>query len=193
MLTYASVLHYQAGKKHFPDFIDNAFGTNLTSNHSENFYADAKIKKGAQSLSLHTAENCFCTMKTYQFMMWGEIRNCVLILVICAIFLLTDHSSVFIYLCKLTVPIVWIKKAINYFYARHEFERLYKDIYKVLTYKHKQSELMAESIHILLQYETLKAWLNYPVSEKVFFKHRGEINDAFAKERECYIKYDTEK
>lgn len=187
LLISASIMHYQAGKKHFPDFLDNAFGTSLTSEHSTNYYADPSLKKGAYSLSLHTAENCYCTMKTFKLMWKESVKKAIYIVIISCIFLLTDHSNYFILLCKLTVPLVWLKSAVVYLYARHEFERLYKDIYKVMTHRYTQSELMVESIHILLQYETLKAWLNYPSSEKVFLTHRDDINKGFAKERKNYV------
>ncbi len=186
---YASVLHYEAGKVHFPDFLDNAFGSKLTTKHSENFYADPDMRKGAQSLSLHTAENCFFTKTIFNYMKKGQITNAVIVLIVCIVAMFADFGDWILFFFKLTVPIVWIKKAIVFLYARHEFNRMYQEIYKIMTQPSSQSNLMANSIHILLQFETLKAWLNYPSSEKVYEKHKDEINANFKIERESYHKY----
>lgn len=66
---------------------------------------------------------------------------------------------------------------------------LYKDIYFVLTHKTSNSQLMADSINILLQYETLKAWLNFPASELVYNSYRDLINEEFDKEQQNFVVY----
>jgi len=186
---YASVLHYNAGKVHFPDFLDNAFGSKLTTNHSENFYADPNMKKGAQSLSLHTAENCFFTKCIFNYMTKGQIIYPVVVIAICVVAMFVDAGNMILLFFKLTVPFVWIKKAIVFFYARHEFNRMYQEIYKVMTLPCSQANLMANSIHILLQFETLKAWLSYPSSEKIYNEYKDEINALFEIERKSYHNY----
>lgn len=95
----------------------------------------------------------------------------------------------FVFFCKLTIPIVCLRKAVAFFYARHEFDRLYKEIYFVLTHKTSNSQLMADSINILLQYETLKAWLNFPASELVCNFYRDLINEEFDKEQQNFVVY----
>ena len=186
---YASLLHYEAGKVHYPDFLDNAFGSKLTTNHSENYYADPAMKKGAQSLSLHTAENCFFTKTIFNYMTQSQITNAIFVVIICVIALFADSGDWILFFFKLTVPIVWVKKAVVFLYARHEFNRMYKEIYNIMVQPSSQSNLMAKSIHILLQFESLKAWLNYPTSEKVYEKHKDEINAKFKIERKSYYKY----
>lgn len=46
---------------------------------------------------------------------------------------------------------------------------------------------MADSINILLQYETLKAWVNFPASEKIYCSYRDLINEEFEKEQQAFV------
>ena len=48
---------------------------------------------------------------------------------------------------------------------------------------------MADSINILLQYETLKAWLNFPPSELVYNSYKDLINEEFDKEQQTFVVY----
>lgn len=80
-----------------------------------------------------------------------------------------------------------LKKTITIFYAAFEFSRLYEDIYKVMTHKSTKRQLLADALNILLQYESLKARLNFPSSEKIYKEYNEQINKDFEKEKSNYI------
>ena len=188
-LTCSSILHYQASKVHFPDFLDEALGSNLTTNHSKDYYSGEKIKKGVYKIAYQTAENCFFTKRIFHLMTQSQFFQLFVVALVVFLSFLGDNSNMFVFFCKLTIPIVWSKKIVVFFYAQHEFDRLYKEIYFVLTHKTSNSQLMADSINILLQYETLKAWLNFPASEMVYNSYRDLINEEFDKEQQTFVVY----
>lgn len=186
-LVYSSLLHYQAGKLHFPDFLDNALGTCLISEHSENYYDDLEMKKGALKIAYQTAENCFFTKYIFKLMAQQQYKSIICIVIVAILVFISGYTDFLLLFFKITLPIVMLKKTITIFYASYEFCRLYDDIFRVLTHKSNQKQLLADSLNILLQYETLKAWINFPSSEKIYKEHRERINKDFEKEKSNYI------
>lgn len=92
-----------------------------------------------------------------------------------------DHSQFFIAILKLTIPFVWLKKAVVYFYACYQLNRLNDELRDLMVNKRTSNEMKAQSLKYALTYESLMAWLNTPVSEKIYKKHREEINREFDK------------
>lgn len=97
----------------------------------------------------------------------------------------------FVFFYKLTIPIVWAKKTVVFSMLNMSLIgciRIYI-LYRLI--KTSNSQLMADSINILLQYETLKAWLNFPPSELVYNSYRGLINEEFDKEQQTLLFIDS--
>lgn len=186
-IVFSSILHYQAGKFHIPDFLDNALGSCLISEHSENYYDDQEVKNGALKIAYQTAENCFFTKYIFKIMEQQQYKSIILIVIIAILVFVSGYANFVVLFFKITLPIVMLKKTITIFYASFEFSRLYEDIYKVMTHKSTKKQLLADSLNILLQYEALKAWLNFPSSEKIYKDYNKQINKDFEKEKSKYI------
>lgn len=120
---YSSILHYQASKVHFPDFLDEALGTNLTTNHSKDYYSGEEIQKGVYKIAYQTSENCFFTKRIFQLMTRSQLFQLIVVAIVVLFAFLGDNSNIFVLFCKLTIPIVWVKRAFVFFYAQHEFDR----------------------------------------------------------------------
>lgn len=186
-IVYSSILHYQAGKLHFPDFLDNALGTCLITEHSENYYDDEEVKKGALKIAYQTAENCYFTKYIFKIMKQQQYKSFICIVIIAMLVFISGYTDFVVLFFKITLPVVMLKKTITIFYAAFEFSRLYEDIYKVMTHKSTKRQLLADALNILLQYESLKAWLNFPSSEKIYKEYNEQINKDFEKEKSNYI------
>lgn len=186
-IVYSSILHYQAGKLHFPDFLDNALGTCLITEHSENYYDDEEVKKGALKIAYQTAENCYFTKCIFKLMAKQQYSSFFRVVIFAILAFLSGHSDFIVLFFKVTLPIAILKKTVTIIYADFEFTRLYEEIYKVMTHKSSKRQLLADSLNILLQYESMKAWLNFPSSEKIYKEHRERINKDFEKEKSNYI------
>ena len=157
---WASIIHYEAGKKHFPDLLDNAFGTALTTEHSENYYASDEVKLGAGKLAWNVTENCFFTVSIYKMMLWPVLRKCLFFIFFFVVAVILNQTDWIVTILRLTVPIVWLKKAIVFYYALNQFKGQYEKAYMVMTHEPSTNkQLLVDSVNILLQYESLKAWL----------------------------------
>ncbi len=179
---WASIIHYEAGKIHYPDLIDNAFGTVLTNDHSENYYASEAVKEGAGKLAWNVTENCYFTYTIYKMMKWKVLEKSVLIILFFAVALIFDHNDWIITFFRLTIPIVWIKKTVVFLYALNEFRIQYDRAYFVMTHPSSSNkQLLADSVNILLHYESLKAWLNIPTDSKIHKSQNAYLNSEFEK------------
>lgn len=115
---YSSVLHYEAGKKHFPDLIDNSFGSNLAFSQSTNYYKSIEGKQGAYLLAYNTTENCYFTMRNMQIMTSGIIKELILWISFFVVAILLNHNELFVTAIRITIPIVLFKKVAVFIYAR---------------------------------------------------------------------------
>lgn len=185
----ASVLHFDATKKKYPDLVDDVYKTKLSPEKSENYYNSSMMTSCGGKMAYDIAENCYFS---YRIMLAGiktHLTYLGIVLLFFTITLLLDHSSIFLTLLRLTVPVIWLKSSIVYFYTLWELSRLNHSLYNLLNRKSESEEiLMADSIRYALTYESLMAWLNTPVSGSVYKKHRGSINAEFAKRAENFIK-----
>lgn len=178
---WASILHYEAGKKHFPDLLDNAFGTALTTEHSENYYSSNEVKLGAGKLAWNVIENCFFTKSIYEKMLPPVLFKCIFFVIFFLLAVFFNQTDWVLTILRLTVPIVWIKKAIVFYYAYHQFKNQFNLAYVVMTHEYKNNkQLLVDSVNILLQYESLKAWLNVPADSDIYIKERERLNNEFA-------------
>lgn len=179
---WASILHYEAGKIHYPDLIDNAFGTVLTNEHSENYYASDEVREGAGKLAWNVTENCYFTYTIYKMMRWKVLKQSVIIIIIFVVAIILNHNDWIITFFRLTIPIVWIKKSIAFLYALNEFGKQYNNAYMVMTHTPSTNEqLLADSVNILLHYESLKAWLNIPTDSDIHESQNAYLNSEFEK------------
>ena len=134
-IVYSSILHYQAGKLHFPDFLDNALGTCLITEHSENYYGDEEVKKGALKIAYQTAENCYFPKNIFNIMKQQKYKSFICFVIITNIMFFIRYTDDVQLFFNKTLPVVMLKKTITIFYAAFELSRLYEDIYKVMTHK----------------------------------------------------------
>lgn len=178
---WADIIHYAAGKKHFPDLLDNAYGTSLTSEHSENYYASEQVKEGSAKLAWNVTENCYFTVSLYKMMKWKVVRKSLFFIVLFVIAIVLNQNDWIVTVLRLTIPIVFIKKAVVFCYALKEFEVQYESAYNVMTHAPSSNkQLLVDSINILLRYETLKAWLNVPTDNDIYKQERERLNKEFA-------------
>ena len=116
-----------------------------------------------------------------------QYKSFICIVIISILVFISGYTDFVVLFFKITLPVVMLKKTITIFYAAFEFSRLYEDIYKVMTHKSTKRQLLADALNILLQYESLKAWLNFPSSEKIYKEYNEQINKDFEKEKSNYI------
>lgn len=178
---YSSVLHYESGKKHFPDLMDNSFGSNLAVVQSSNYYRSIEGKQGAYQLAYNTTENCYFTMRNMQIMTSGMVIEIILWIAFFVVAILLNHNELFVTAIRITIPIVLFKKVAVFIYARIQIQNLFTRLDSLMRHLPEDKEFFAESLDILLHYETLIAWLNFPTSEEVYLNHKGEFNEEFAK------------
>lgn len=185
----SSVLHFNATKKKYPDLVDDVYGTNLSPIKSENYYNSKSMTSLGGKMAYDIAENCYFS---YRIMLAGigdYLFRLGIVLFFFMVTLLLDHSSIFLTILRLTVPVIWIKSSIVYFYTLWELGRLNHSLYNLLNRKADSSELlMADSIRYALTYESLMAWLNTPVSDRIYRKYRDAINVEFSSRADKFIK-----
>lgn len=178
-ISVVAVLHFKASKRKYPDLVDNVYGTQLSYPQSKNYYSSQKCNTPEKKLAWNIAENVFFSR---QIMVEGIIGMALKIVAILLVFITSfflDHSHFFIAVLKLTIPFVWLKKAVVYFYACYQLNRLNGELRDLLVNKRTANEMKAQSLKYALTYESLMAWLNTPVSEKIYKKYRIEINKNF--------------
>ena len=189
MTVIASVLHFDATKKKYPDLVDDVYGTNLSPEKSANYYSSSKMTSSGGKMAYDIAENCFFS---YRIMLAGiksHLMHLGIVLLFFMVALIIDQSSVFLTVLRLTVPVIWIKNTVVYFYALHQLGMLDHSLHNLLNRKaDSEITLMADSIRYSLTYESLMAWLNTPVSEKIYIEKREAINEEFEKRASNYPK-----
>ena len=178
-ISVVAVLHFNASKRKYPDLVDNVYGTQLSYPQSKNYFSSQKCNTPEKKLAWNIAENVFYS---WWIMMKGINSMVLKIVAIFFVFITSfflDHSQLFIAILKLTIPFVWLKKAVVYFYACYQLNRLNCELRDLLVNKRIANEMKAQSLKYALTYESLMAWLNTPVSEKIYKKYRIEINKNF--------------
>lgn len=179
LATIASVLHFRASKMKYPDLVDNVYGTHLSHTKSQNYFSTSHLNTPEKKLAWNISENVFFSRWILKKGMLGMIFKMVVIAAIFLTSFFTDHSQFFISILKLTIPIIWLKLFLVYIYAYYQLDKLNDELRNLMVTKTVALDLRAQSLKYALTYESLMAWLNTPVSEKVYNKYRNQINDEF--------------
>lgn len=146
---------------------------------SKNYYNSQKCNTPEKKLAWNIVENVFFSRWIMKKGIRGMALKIAAILLVFITSFFLDHSQFFIAILKLTIPFVWLKKAVVYFYACYQLNRLNDELRDLMVNKRTSNEMKAQSLKYALTYESLMAWLNTPVSEKIYKKYRDEINRKF--------------
>ena len=175
----ASILHFEASKKKYPILVDDVYGTSLSQVKAENYYDSSRMKTPGRKLAYDAANNVYFSYRIMQESTWPLLRNVFLVMFIFIVALILDQSSIILFVCKLTIPVIWLKKAWFFFKAKHELALLNEQMHNLLVKKIVANDMNAESLKYALTYEALMAWLNTPVSNSAYNKYGEEINKEF--------------
>lgn len=179
LATVSSAFHFWASKKKYPDLVDDVYGSHLSHTKSSNYFNSSHLKTPEKKLAWNIAENVFFSKWILKKGMPSMVIKIIIIALIFLTSFFVDHSYWFISILKLTIPIIWLKKSVVYFYAYYQLNGLNDEMRNLLVTKSIAKDLQAQSLKYALTYESLMAWLNTPVSEKIYKKYNAQINEEF--------------
>ena len=182
----ASILHFEASKKKYPILVDDVYGTSLSPVKAENYYDSSRMKTTGRKLAYDVANNVYFSYRIMQESTWPLFRNVFVVLFVFIAALILDQSSVILFVFKLTIPVIWLKKALFFFKAKHELALLNEQMHNLLVKKVIINDMNAESLKYAMTYEALMAWLNTPVSNKAYTKYGEKINKEFSERAANY-------
>jgi hypothetical protein len=170
------------------DFIDNSFGTNYSSNKSNQYYNN-NIESGILRMGANSFESCFFT---YHLSIKSLTSKWIFNLITTAIIIglaVQGYSSVLTMVLQLSLPIFLISDAVNHsiFCLRMKnildsFCRLYNDLLDETQNKNKEPEIILN----VLNYETTLSTFNLLISEKKYNENNKLLSEKWENLKKQY-------
>lgn len=164
------------------DFIDNSFGTNYSSNKSNQYYTNETIENGILRMGVNGFESCYFTYNLSVKSLQSKWIINIIVTVIIIGLALQGYNSVLSMILQLSLPLYLISDAINnsIFCLRMKsildsFCRLYNDLLDVSQAQKKEPEI----ILVILNYETTLSTFNLLISEDVYIKYNPELSSKW--------------
>lgn len=167
----SSIANFLARKKKINDVVDNAFGTEIGIEHSENYFDNEEIKEGTKKLLYNTAESCFFSYRELKSMVGGVCLRTFIPFAILIIGLFVNKTEVIMAIFRISAIFVLLIQAIQFFVTLFQLEVLLSRMLDTL--KHKigsAGQFNAESINYALEYEAVMVWYGVKIPDKVYFK-----------------------
>lgn len=188
-LTLASSIYiFKGSKLKINDVVDNAFGTEIGGNHSENYFDNDEIREGTIKLLYNTSESCFFSYRELKDMEW-KVYACTLIpLAIFVIGVLLNRAEVIMAIFRITAIIVLIVKTVKFFLTVRELEVLHDRMMSTLKHKiGKVAQFNAESINYALEYETVMVWYGEKIPDKVYIKLNDKLTNEWHNLKHSFV------
>lgn len=167
----SSIVNFIARKKKINDVVDNAFGTKIGTDHSENYFDNEEVKEGIKKLLYNTAESCFFSYRELKSMLGDVCLKTFIPLAILVVGLLVNMTEVIMAIFRISAIFVILVQAIRYFVILFQLKVLFSRMLDTLKHKIGSSaQFSAESINYALEYETVMVWYGVKIPDKVYFK-----------------------
>ncbi|TRW22131.1 hypothetical protein FMM05_18255 [Flavobacterium zepuense] len=171
------------------DFIDNSFGTNYSSNRSNQYYNNDTIENGILRMGANSFESCFFTYNLSVKSLQSKWIINIAVTVIIIGLALQGYNSALSMILQLALPLYLISDAVNnsIFCLRiknilDNFCRLYNDLLDSSQLQKKEPEI----ILIVLNYETTLSTFNLLISEEVYNKYNPDLSVRWTGLKEQY-------
>lgn len=184
----SSIANFLARKKKINDVVDNAFGTDIGIDHSENYFDNEEIKEGTKKLLYNTAESCFFSYKELKSMVGGVSLKTFIPLVILVVGLIVNKAEVIMAIFRISAIIVIVVQAIRYFVTLFQLEVLLSRMLDTL--KHRigsAAQFNAESINYALEYETVMVWYGVKIPDKVYLKLNERLTSEWENLKNTFL------
>ena len=177
----SSIANFMARRKKINDVVDNAFGTEIGTEHSENYFDNEEIKEGTKKFLYNTAESCFFSYRELRSMAGGVCLKTFIPLAIMVVGLIVNKTEVIMAVFRISAIFVLVIQAVQYFVTLFQLEVLLSRMLDTL--KHKigsAAQFNGESINYALEYETVMVWYGVKIPDRVYLK----LNEQFTSEWE---------
>ncbi|MBE9469118.1 MAG: hypothetical protein IMY72_12470 [Bacteroidetes bacterium] len=184
-------LLFNAGKKKRLDFIDNAFGAFMTTEHSKGYFSNENIQSGIYKMAVNGFENVFFSLNISRKMV---VRTLIINIVILFIFLssaIYGLDNLVVLIIQLTLPAIMLQQIIKLVLLINNLDNVYHkycSLFNDLKIGNVIECKIPAMISNLIEYETALTWGNVLLSEKIY----NELNPLLSKKweeikKECEI------
>jgi hypothetical protein len=174
-------IHFNAETYRRNDLIDNAFGTVLAEDRTENYYTNNKLPEGLYKLGVNNFESCFFSYRIANKSLlcsWIKTGIISLIFILCAI---SGFDEVAIFIIQLAIPLILVQQSIKstlYVTRLKDVFSKYRTLFNNLKKNNKHKNFEAELIREILEYEATISWGNTLLDEKTY----NQMNDMLSSE-----------
>lgn len=184
----SSIANFFARKKKINDVVDNAFGTEIGIDHSENYFDNEEIKEGTKKLLYNTAESCFFSYRELKSMVGNVCFKTFLPFAILLVGLLINKTEVIMAIFRISAIFVLLIQAIQFFVTLFQLEILLSRMLD--TIKHKigsTAQFNAECINYALEYETVMVWYGVKIPDKVYLKLNEQLTSEWENLKNTFL------
>lgn len=174
-------IHFNAEAYRRNDLIDDAFGTLLAEDRTENYYTNKELPKGLYKLGVNNFESCFFSYRIASKSLlcsWIKTGIISLIFLFCAF---SGFDKVTIFIIQLAIPLILVQQSIKsglYVSRLKNIFAKYRTIFNSLK-NNKNKILEAELIKEILEYETTISWGNILLDEKTYKKMNASLSNEW--------------
>ena len=184
----SSIVMAKARRVKINDVVDNAFGTDIGSGHSEGYFDNDEIKRGTLRLLYNTAESCFFTCREMKNMTTSVCVKAFIPLTILVLGLVLNRAEVIMAIFRLSAVMVIMTQVVRFITTLSQLEALLERM--LTTLKHKitsVAQFNAESINYTLEYETLMVWYGVKIPDKVYLALNESLTAEWEEKKKAFI------
>lgn len=159
------------------DLLDNAFDSKLSGRKSQEYFTNDHLSPGLYKLAVNCFENSHHSQFTISKMLPGLIAKTAAIVLLFVVSAYIGSGEIIRLFFELSLPVYLAQKlfrawcySVRMASIYDRFKSLFNDLLK-----HDFSDKTAETMRLILDYETALAWAATPLSSKVFFKNKDKL------------------
>jgi len=182
-------LLFNARKKKRLDFIDNAFGSSMTTDHSVGYFSNENIQPGIYKLAVNGFENVFFSLNISKKMI---IKTLIINIVILFIFLssaIFGLDNLVVLIIQLMLPAVMLQQIIKLVLLTNNLDSVYHKycaVFNDLKNGIEPKDKIPAMINNIIEYETTLTWGNVLLSEKIYNSLNSKLSEKWEKIKKEY-------
>jgi len=177
-------LLFNVRRKKNLDLIDNAFGTAMTSDHSEGYYSNENIEPSIYKLAVNGFENVLFSLNISQAMLPSLIFKNAIILFVFLSSTIYGFNNILVLIIQLALPAVMLQQIVRLLILNNHLEIIYLkycSIFNDLKGNKKDSKKLPEMIYNIVEYEAIISWSNILLSENKFNEMNPILSEKWEK------------
>jgi hypothetical protein len=174
-------IHFNAETYRRNDLIDNAFGTVLAEDRTENYYTNNELSQGLYKLGVNNFESCFFSYRIASKSLLCSWIKTGIISLIFIFFAISGYNEVAIFIIQLAIPLILVQQSIKstlYISRLKDVFSKYRTLFNNLKSNNEYKNFEAELIREILEYEATISWGNTLLDEKTY----NQMNDTLSTE-----------